>query len=55
MLNSQLDLLPKTFDHKAAVPVPPLPVPGAYKFTEPHLILVDRIVAQAFMPTLFPD
>jgi hypothetical protein len=33
MLNSALDLLPKTFDYKAAVPVPPLPVPGVYKFT----------------------
>jgi predicted dehydrogenase len=33
MLNSQLDLLPKNFDYKAAVPVPPLPVPGVYKFT----------------------
>jgi predicted dehydrogenase len=33
MLNSQLDLLPKNFDYKASVPVPPLPVPGVYKFT----------------------
>ena len=32
MMNSQLDLLPKSFDYKAAVPVPPLPVPGVYKF-----------------------
>jgi len=32
MMNSQLDLLPKTFDYKAEVPVPPLPVPGVYKF-----------------------
>jgi len=32
MMNSQLDLLPKSFDYKQAVPVPPLPVPGKYKF-----------------------
>lgn len=32
MMNSQLDLLPKTFDYKTSVPVPPLPVPGVYKF-----------------------
>lgn len=32
MMNSQLDLLPKTFDYKEAVPVPPLPVPGVYRF-----------------------
>jgi predicted dehydrogenase len=32
MMNSQLDLLPKSFDYKDAVPVPPLPVPGVYKF-----------------------
>jgi predicted dehydrogenase len=32
MMNSQLDLLPKSFDYKNSVPVPPLPVPGVYKF-----------------------
>jgi predicted dehydrogenase len=32
MMNSKLDLLPKSFDYKDAVPVPPLPVPGVYKF-----------------------
>jgi predicted dehydrogenase len=32
IMNSQLDLLPKSFDYKDAVPVPPLPVPGKYKF-----------------------
>jgi myo-inositol 2-dehydrogenase / D-chiro-inositol 1-dehydrogenase len=32
MMNSQLDLLPKSFDYKESVPVPPLPVPGVYKF-----------------------
>lgn len=32
IMNSQLDLLPKTFDLNASVPVPPLPVPGVYKF-----------------------
>jgi len=32
MMNSQLDLLPKTFDEKDSLPVPPLPVPGVYKF-----------------------
>ncbi len=32
MMNSQLDLLPKSFDYKDKVPVPPLPVPGVYKF-----------------------
>ncbi len=32
MMNSQLDLLPKTFDYKQALPVPPLLVPGEYKF-----------------------
>ena len=32
MMNSQQDLFPKAFDYKAAVPVPPLPVPGVYKF-----------------------
>lgn len=31
MMNSQLDLLPKTFDYKDSVAVPPLPVPGVYK------------------------
>jgi hypothetical protein len=32
MMNSKLDLLPKSFDYKDRVPVPPLPVPGEYKF-----------------------
>ena len=32
MMNSRLDLLPKSFDYKTAVPVPPLPVPGEYQF-----------------------
>ena len=32
MMNSQLDLLPKSFDYKQSVPVPPLPVPGKYEF-----------------------
>jgi hypothetical protein len=32
IMNSQLDLLPKSFDYKASVPVPALPVPGQYKF-----------------------
>jgi predicted dehydrogenase len=32
MMNSQLNILPKSFDWKDSVPVPPLPVPGTYKF-----------------------
>ena len=32
MMNSKLDILPKTFDYKDRVPVAPLPVPGVYKF-----------------------
>ena len=32
MMNSQQDLLPKSFDYKTSVPVPPLPVPGQYRF-----------------------
>jgi predicted dehydrogenase len=32
MMNSQQDLLPKAFDYKESFPVPPLPVPGVYKF-----------------------
>jgi len=32
MMNSKLDLLPKSFDYKDRVPVAPLPVPGVYKF-----------------------
>ena len=32
MMNSQLDLLPKSFDYKDSIAVPPLPVPGQYKF-----------------------
>lgn len=33
MMASQQDLLPKVFDYQERVPVPPLPVPGVYKFT----------------------
>ena len=29
MMNSQLDLLPKSFDDSTSFPVPPLPVPGS--------------------------
>jgi predicted dehydrogenase len=32
IMKSQLDILPKNFDYKASFPVPPLPVPGKYKF-----------------------
>jgi predicted dehydrogenase len=32
MMSSKLDLLPKSFGYKESVPVPPLPVPGVYKF-----------------------
>ena len=32
MMNSEQDLLPKNFDYKASFAVPPLPVPGQYKF-----------------------
>jgi predicted dehydrogenase len=32
MMNSKLDLLPKSFGYNEKVPVPPLPVPGVYKF-----------------------
>ena len=32
VMNSKQDLLPKNFDYKASFPVPPLPVPGVYKF-----------------------
>jgi predicted dehydrogenase len=32
IMNSQQDLLPKTFDMKASFPPTPLPVPGVYKF-----------------------
>jgi predicted dehydrogenase len=32
MMNSQQDLLPKSFDYKGAMPVPPVPVPGVYRF-----------------------
>ena len=32
MMNSQLDLLPKSFDYNEKVPVRPLPVPGVYRF-----------------------
>jgi predicted dehydrogenase len=32
MMSSQEDLLPKSFDYKDSFPVPPLPVPGTYKF-----------------------
>ena len=33
MMNSQLDLQPKAFDYDRKMEVPPLPVPGVYKFT----------------------
>ena len=32
IMNSKQDLMPKNFDYKASFPVPPLPVPGTYKF-----------------------
>ena len=32
IMNSQQDLLPKSFDYRDSLPVPPLPVPGKYKF-----------------------
>ena len=32
IMNSQEDLLPKSFDYKDSLPTPPLPVPGQYKF-----------------------
>ncbi len=32
MMASQQDLLPKSFDYNASLPVPPLPVPGKYQF-----------------------
>lgn len=32
MMKSNQDLLPKSFDYKDTVPVPPLPVPGVYQF-----------------------
>jgi len=32
IMKSQEDLMPKNFDYKASFPVPPLPVPGKYKF-----------------------
>ncbi len=32
MMNSKLDLQPKNFDYKLKMDVPPLPVPGVYKF-----------------------
>jgi myo-inositol 2-dehydrogenase / D-chiro-inositol 1-dehydrogenase len=32
MMNSQLDLQPKAFDYDRKMDVPPLPVPGEYKF-----------------------
>ena len=32
MMNSQLDLFPKAFDYDLPMDVPPLPVPGVYKF-----------------------
>src|ERR1039457_236268 len=37
MMNSQQDLLPKSFDYKDSVPVPPLPVPGVYKIGRAHV------------------
>jgi myo-inositol 2-dehydrogenase / D-chiro-inositol 1-dehydrogenase len=32
MMNSQQDLTPKAFDYDLKMDVPPLPVPGIYKF-----------------------
>ncbi len=32
IMNSQEDLLPKSFDYKDSLAVPPLPVPGQYRF-----------------------
>jgi len=32
MMNSQLDLFPKAFDYDLPMDVPPLPMPGVYKF-----------------------
>ncbi len=32
MMSSTQNLLPKEFEYKASVPVPPLPVPGVYQF-----------------------
>jgi predicted dehydrogenase len=32
MMNSQLDNMPKSFGEHDSIPVPPLPVPGVYKF-----------------------
>ncbi|MBI1895071.1 MAG: Gfo/Idh/MocA family oxidoreductase [Acidobacteria bacterium] len=32
IMNSKLDLMPKEFDYKLKMDVPPLPVPGQYKF-----------------------
>jgi predicted dehydrogenase len=32
IMNSNLDLMPKAFDYKLEMSVPPLPVPGQYKF-----------------------
>jgi len=32
IMGSQLDLMPKSLDLSASLPVPPLPVPGVYKF-----------------------
>ena len=33
IMNSQLDLFPKAFDYDLPLDVPPLPVPGVYKFS----------------------
>jgi hypothetical protein len=32
MMNSQQDLTPKEFGYDSKIEVPPLPVPGQYKF-----------------------
>jgi len=32
MMSSTLDILPKDFSNDASIPVPPVPVPGVYKF-----------------------
>jgi hypothetical protein len=31
IMKSELDLMPKSFDYKLKMDVPPLPVPGIYK------------------------
>ena len=33
MMKSNLDLMPKAFEYEMPLDVPPLPVPGVYKFS----------------------